>query len=164
MSTASRPLTPNPVAAGDFRRAVVGVDFSPASLRAAALALRLLAPGGMLSLVHVEPAWEAWDPRARPFVRGRLQRLAVELPNDARSIDGPWGDRRDVMIGCVALVGDPATELVEYAERVGADLVAVGAHGADPETATHLGAVTIRVVGETRARLPAASVVACRAG
>jgi nucleotide-binding universal stress UspA family protein len=164
-------LAAGPDADGIFRRAAVGVDFSPASTRAAALALRLLAPGGMLSLVHVEPrlelsepAWDAWDTRARPLVRALLQRLAVELPNASPLADGPRTDRRDVMIGCVTLVGDPATELIEYAERVGADLVAVGAHGAEPATATYLGNVTANVVGLTRKRLPAASVIACRAG
>ena len=117
---------------GTLRRAVVAVDFGPASVRAAALACRLLAPGGTLSLVHVKPrpelgheAWDAWD-GARDRRLGELfRRLVVALRGTAGDASG----RRDVTIGTAILVGDAAEERVEYAARVGAELLAVGTHG-----------------------------------
>jgi nucleotide-binding universal stress UspA family protein len=147
-------LAVGPEADGTLRRAVVAMDFSPAALRAAGLACRLLAPGGTLSLVHVKPShelgqaeWEAWDAARDRRVGELFQRLVVTLRGTAQPsrrpfaapdatrppvvfpLAAPGGGRRDVTIGTATLVGDPAEELIDYAARVGADLVAVGTHG-----------------------------------
>jgi nucleotide-binding universal stress UspA family protein len=52
----------------DSLHAVVGLDFSSASVQAARLAARLVAPNGRLTLLHVQPRfeqatanWQAWD-------------------------------------------------------------------------------------------------------
>ena len=148
-------LTVGAAADGAIRRAVAAVDFGPASVRAAAIACRMLAPGGTLSLVHVkaglEPDHPAWE--AGPL----LQRLAVALRNGTTGCDdvGASVARRDVTIGAATLVGEPAPELVDYAAIVGADLVAVGARGT--------GRVAADVARRAARRLPGCSVLWCRA-
>jgi nucleotide-binding universal stress UspA family protein len=103
--------------------AVVGVDFGEASTRAARLALRFLAPGGRLSLVHVAPrfarpveGWEQWDaeyagtlPR---LFEGLVARLAV-----------PVG----ISVETAMLRGDPAPTLLARVQQERAPLLAVGA-------------------------------------
>ena len=137
-----------PEADGVVRRAVVGVDFGAASTRAAALARRLVAPGGVLSLVHVhDPACEldapnvpTWDdPGAGP----RLQRLAVSVRHDTPELPRP-----DVRVGTATLFGDVPAELVDYARRVGAELLAIGA-----------GPVAAQVLRQARELLPNCSVL-----
>jgi nucleotide-binding universal stress UspA family protein len=146
-----------PDADGDFRRAVVALDFGVESVRAAALACRLLSPRGTLSLVHVKrpltlggPEGEAWDARCSAQIADLFRRLVAVLRDggaaptarDGRVVPSggaPCVGRRDVTIGTVTLVGEPVTELLTYAATVGADLVAIGRHSApcvaDPRVA-----------------------------
>jgi nucleotide-binding universal stress UspA family protein len=89
--------------------------------------------------VHVKPrpelgheAWDAWDGALDRRLGELFQRLVVALRGAAPlplAAAGTGGGRRDVTIGTAILVGDAAEELVDYAARVGADLVAVGTHG-----------------------------------
>jgi nucleotide-binding universal stress UspA family protein len=184
LRSGERPvLAVGPEADGVYRRAVVAVDFAPASARAAAIALHLLAPGSTLSLVHVrtrlelsQPLWDAWDAHASERAHEMLQRLAVALRNGTTGCDecgahsaapnaapntAPTAGRRDVTIGTATLVGDPAAEVLDYAERVGADLVAVGTHGPDLLERLLVGSTAADVVRLTSARLPGCSVLCC---
>ena len=102
--------------------AVVGLDFSTASVRAAHLALRLLAPGGRLTLVHVRPRfehpsadWQAWDAEY-----GRT------LPPLFAQVSGQLEVPAGITVDTVAVRGDPAPALLAFAQQVNADLVAVG--------------------------------------
>lgn len=103
--------------------AVVGVDFGAASARAAALALRLLAPGGRLTLVHVAPqfarpveGWEQWDAEYAgslpALFEGLVRRLAV-----------PAG----TTVETVMLRGEPAATLLARVQQERTPLLAVGA-------------------------------------
>lgn len=121
--------------------AVVGVDFGSASERAAALALRLLPPGGRLSLVHVSPrfarpveGWEQWDAE----YAGTLPRLFEGL---VARLDAPPG----ITVDTVVLRGDPAPTLLAWVQQERAPLLAVGAQ--------HLGAVDRVLVGSVATRL-----------
>ena len=103
-------------------RAVVGLDFSTSSIQAAHLALRLLAPGGRLSLVHVRPRfehpsadWQAWDAEY-----GRT------LPPLFAQVSGQLEVPAGITVDTVAVRGDPAPALLAFAQQVNADLVAVG--------------------------------------
>jgi nucleotide-binding universal stress UspA family protein len=103
--------------------AVVGVDFGEASTRAARLALRFLAPGGRLSLVHVAPrfarpveGWEQWDAE----YAGTLPRLFEAL---VARLAAPAG----ITVETVMLRGDPAATLLARVQQERAPLLAVGA-------------------------------------
>lgn len=123
------------------RHAVVGVDFSEGSVRAAQGALRLLADDGLLELVHVIPtdrllfdAWVSEEDYAR-YVRHALNRFASRL-------DVP----RDVRVEHVILSGDAAKEIQSYAARSGADLIATGSHGHGFVTRLVIGSVTTKLL------------------
>ena len=123
------------------RHAVVGVDFSEGSVRAAQGALRLLAPDGLLELVHVIPRerllFDAWVSEAdyTRYVRHSLNRFAARLnvPHAVRIED-------------VILSGDPAREIQSYAARAGADLIAAGSHGHGFVTRLVIGSVTTKLL------------------
>lgn len=123
------------------RHAVVAVDFSEGSLRAARAALRLVGGRGVVELVHVVPrdrllfdAWVSQEEYTR-FVRHSLTRFRARLaiPSSVRAQD-------------VVLSGDPARELVSYAARAGADLIAVGSHGHGFVTRLVIGSVTTKLL------------------
>jgi nucleotide-binding universal stress UspA family protein len=113
------------------RCAVVGVDFGPASARAARAALDVLDDGGTLVLVHVAPAWhddespeEGEDVVYAPGVEAAFDRLVTDLmaPADVTV------KRRQVEGGAGRHV---AEELFAVADAHRADLIAVGSgrHG-----------------------------------
>ena len=106
------------------RRVVVGLDFSDASVQAAQSALHLLAGGGVLDLVHVVPrerlVIDPWisDREYADLVRHRFARARARLavpPN--------------VTVEQHMCTGDTAKELIAYAEREHADVIAAGSHG-----------------------------------
>ncbi|HEY2377227.1 MAG TPA: universal stress protein [Gemmatimonadaceae bacterium] len=123
------------------RHAVVGVDFSEGSVRAAEGALRLLADDGLLELVHVIPrerllfdTWVSEEDYTR-YVRQSLTRFVARL-------DVPSG----VRVEDVILSGDAAREIQSYASRAGADLIAAGSHGHGFVTRLVVGSVTTKLL------------------
>lgn len=123
------------------RHAVVAVDFSEGSVRAAEGALRLLADDGLLELVHVIPnerllfdAWVSEEDYTR-YVRHSLTRFVARL-------DIPAG----VRVEHVILGGDAAREIQSYASRAGADLIAAGTHGHGFVTRLVVGSVTTKLL------------------
>lgn len=102
--------------------AVVAVDFSDASVRAASIALRTLANRGTLYLVHVEEPLQVFpDGTTAPtasysgetFLMFRRLLARLRIPSD-------------VMVQTIVLGGMPVPAISEFCERVGADLLAVG--------------------------------------
>ncbi len=164
---------------GAFTRAVVALDFGPASVHAAELACRLLAPGGTLSLVHVKerlefvgPAGESWDALCTAQIAELFRRLvaalqqggAAPIARDGRVVErggALCAGRRDVTIGTATLVGDVAEELLTYAALVGADLVAAGTRGDDCVPRHRMGSVSAEVARRATATMPRASVLVC---
>jgi nucleotide-binding universal stress UspA family protein len=107
------------------RRATVGVDFSPASVRAAEVASALLGEDATLSLVHVKPRLEeseldkaAWDATYSARVVELFDRLRADLQ-----------PRPGVTVETVSLEGWPADQLLAFATRSRAELIATGTHG-----------------------------------
>lgn len=105
-----------------YGRIVVASDFSPASTAAAQCAVRLVAPGGTVTLVHVAarldvepPEWLAAHERVVPGL------FAEQL----RHIAAPPG----VHVEWTQRTGDTVTELLDVATRADAPLVGVGRHG-----------------------------------
>jgi nucleotide-binding universal stress UspA family protein len=131
--------------------AVVGVDFSDFSLRAARAATALLPRGGRVDLVHSE--W-APDPGERPqesteWFRARRGECEVELEAMARKLE----DESGVSVRAHLRVGDPGEEILAVADTVGADLVAVGSHGHGFIGRLILGSVSGRVAHQIRRHL-----------
>jgi nucleotide-binding universal stress UspA family protein len=124
------------------RRAVVAVDFSPASVRAAEEALALLAGGGTLSLVYVRPPADVLlrlGDETLSWMHGeRVTELFARL---VAALDVP----PSVSVEPQVLAGDPADQLLDLAERQGADLIATGSSG--------LGFFNRLIVGSVATRL-----------
>lgn len=109
------------------RQAVVGVDFSPSSVRAAQAALLLLADGGTLELVHalepVEYMARLRDATGRDFdtaVQSLFTRLRAELE--------PFVPPA-VVVSTRVVGRDAVSALLELADVPGASMIAVGTHG-----------------------------------
>ncbi len=126
--------------------AVVGLDFSVASVQAAQLALRLLSPGGRLTLVHVRPRfehpsadWQAWDADYGRTLPPLFEQLSHQL-------DVPAG----VTLETVTVRGDPAPALLAFAQQSNADLVAVGTQRHSFIERLVVGSVATRVLRTAR--------------
>jgi nucleotide-binding universal stress UspA family protein len=145
-------LAVTPTLIGLPHRAIVGVDFGPASIRAARAALDVLghrpsAEGTMLRLVYVD----------RSGVEGRREDTAGEalikhLGVDAafeqlvRELAAPPG----VHIENVTRHGLPATELLACADESRADLIAIGSLRHERLERWILGSVTTEVIRDGR--------------
>jgi len=121
---ADRPVVvvPPTAKAGPAAEAIVAVDFSPASHRAARFAMDMLADGGRLALVHVKSAvnlseegagwWEeAYERRTRDLFR----RLAAAMRPE-----------RGITVTTQLLHGDVAATLLAHARQLGVGLIACG--------------------------------------
>lgn len=121
--------------------AVVAVDFSEISSRAAQSAIDAVADGGAVSLVHVMPmlledalSLAAQEPHER-WAATHLALLSAKLVV-------PPG----VTVNYISLRGRPATEVLAYAESVGADLIATGTHGRGFVARAIMGSVTTQLL------------------
>ncbi|HWG54382.1 MAG TPA: universal stress protein [Gemmatimonadaceae bacterium] len=103
---------------------VAATDFSPSSVNAARTAFELLDDSGTLSLVHACPDVEL-PPDALGDWRERYAHFARKLL--ARTMRQMGADDTDRVVP-VELEGNPAEEIVAFATRVGADLIAAGNH------------------------------------
>ncbi|HEX6060262.1 MAG TPA: universal stress protein [Gemmatimonadaceae bacterium] len=131
-----------PGAEGLPRKAMVAVDFSRSSFRAARAASTVVAAGGELALAHVKPPTrrrgeeaESWTAIYDQGVHSAFQRVRRDL-----------GPRHDLLVRPVELEGDTADELVGFARRSDVDLLAVGSHGHDFIERLLLGSVTTRLL------------------
>jgi nucleotide-binding universal stress UspA family protein len=128
------------------RRAVVAVDFGLPSLTAMRRAAQLMGPG-TLHIVHVRPEIEvpatdpdAWSKGYEVSVQSSIGKLRKEL-----EIEFP-----QMHVKTALLHGHTATQLLEYAERIEADLVAVGQHGHGLADRFFFGSVAQEVVRSVR--------------
>lgn len=126
--------------------AVVGLDFSTASVQAAHMALRLLAPGGRITLVHVRPRfehpsadWQAWDADYGRTLPPLFDQVGAQL-------DVPAG----ITVETVTVRGDPAPALLAFAQQANADLVAVGTQRHSFFERLVVGSVATRVLRTAR--------------
>ncbi len=132
------PVTP--------QHAVVGLDFSAASVQAARMAMQMLAGGGRLTLVHVRPRfehpssdWQTWDAEY-----GRT------LPPLFDQVRQALDAREDIIVETVTVRGDPAPALIAFAQQAHADLVAVGTQRHSLFERLVVGSVATRVLRTAR--------------
>ena len=110
-------------------RVMVAMDSSAASRRAATLATEIAASDARILLVHVRA------PSARALLRSTLTAQAERLQR------GHFG-----RVEMVQLDGDPATELLAFANAHGVDLLAIGRSGETVRPRGVMGAVAARMV------------------
>jgi nucleotide-binding universal stress UspA family protein len=123
---ADAPVLAVPAGCGVLpKRALVAMDFGPASQRSAQAALPLLAQGAKLTLAYVEPevdfaalGKEGWAEIHTHGVAGLFEKLRASL-----SVPG------DVSVETVVLRGEPAAALLDHARRSDFDLIATGTQG-----------------------------------
>ena len=126
-ASADRPVlvVPKSAIAAAPSVAVVAVDFSPASLRAAHAVLPLLAPGGRLIVVHVKPGVAPVDENIGwwndAYERHRADDFAQFLRRLPRSPHTTYDSK--------FLRGDVVSSIVNYAAEQGAELIACGRLG-----------------------------------
>ena len=134
------------------RRAIVGVDFGPASLRAAQAALDVLAPatatdGATLRLVYVNSSGVDGG-REDTAGEALIRRLGVEASFEqlVQELAPPPG----VHVVCVTRHGAPASELLTCADENRADLIAVGSLRHERLEPWILGSVTTEIIRDGR--------------
>ena len=128
------------------KHAVVGMDFSAASVHAARLALRMLGSDAHLTLVHVRPRfehpsadWQAWDAdygKTLPPLFAQIQ----------QQLDAP----PSVVIDTVTVRGDPAPALLAFAQQSNAELIALGTQRHGLIERLIVGSVATRVLRTSR--------------
>jgi nucleotide-binding universal stress UspA family protein len=129
--------------------AVVAVDFGPASVRAARLALDLLGSQGALYLVYVEEPIDLFPGATiAPVPQHYPGEVIVFFRRIMEALRVPSG----VVVETVMLNGVPVHSIEEFCERVGADLLSAGTHGLSRVASFFLGSVSTGLV--RRVRIP----------
>lgn len=126
------------------RRALVAIDFSEFSMRAARAVLAVLADEPHLILVHV--MWEAAEVKSLPslgewrhtYQKGAEARLN-ELVEELRQV-------RPLGADCLVVPGDPAEDLLGIASRMNVNLIAAGTHGYGFLGRFMMGSVSTRLI------------------
>jgi nucleotide-binding universal stress UspA family protein len=135
---ATAPVLAMPATATTIpRRVVAAIDFSTTSVHAARTAAGWLRAGDELHLVSVAPKpphSAAARPAAPPIV-ARLTNLGEEL-----------GVASGVRVDATELSGDTARALLDHAQRLDADLIALGSHGYGAVKRLVLGSVASKVI------------------
>ena len=134
--------------------AVAAVDFSKASVRAATIALQILARRGTLYLVHVEEPPQVLSDgtttlsatySGETFFLFRRLLAQLRIPPE-------------VAVETIVLNGRPVPVIAEFCERVGADLLAAGTHGLPRIARVVLGSVSSGLVRKVRTPIIVAPV------
>ena len=122
---------------------VAAVDFSPSSILAVKTALQFMNGSGTIYLVFVEPA-----PILMPA--GYAAPVDVRFPGDLvvwfRRMVSELAIKEGIIAEPVVLGGRPASAIVQFAERVGADMIAAGSHGHGRLERFLLGSVSTGIV------------------
>lgn len=138
-------------------KAVVGMDFSPASVRAARAALQIIAENGRCILVHVQPiinllpfyatsenSSESYETLLDKW-RMKSARSTVALFTRLREELQPYAPR-GVTIETRTTAGVVAQQLIEVAEETKAQVIAVGTHGPSVVERLFVGSVATEVL------------------
>ena len=122
--------------------ALVAVDFTASSDHAARAALELLGDDGTLYVAHVTPRSGIPQGDSRTWDEIRTGPVIPKIEEVVRRLNPPPGIR----IEHVLLHGDPAHELVAFAEQMGIDMIAAGTHGRSALGRLVLGSVSTKLV------------------
>ncbi|MBL0173404.1 MAG: universal stress protein [Gemmatimonadaceae bacterium] len=141
------------------KHAVVGMDFSAASLYAARMAMRLVGTDGRITLVHVRPRfehpsadWQAWDADYGKTLPPLFDQIRAQLHAPDT-----------LQIETVTVRGDPAPAILAFAQQANAELIALGTQRHGFIERMVVGSVATRVMRTARCAVlavPAAAAVA----
>jgi nucleotide-binding universal stress UspA family protein len=129
-------------ASRSLKHVVVATDFSDSSIKAAQVAVDLMNGEGTIHLVYVdepgdtiagEPAGRGWN--APVDVVAWFRRTSSSLAANSK-----------LRVEPTVLSGDPVETLLEFSERIGADLIAAGSHGYSRFERLFLGSVSTALV------------------
>lgn len=125
-------------------RVLLAIDFSPSSFAAAREALRIIGGTGPVYLAHVLPrTYVPFDAEPQPGYEPDLERALADLRT---TLEIP----AHVETKMVILRGDPAKELLAFADQVGIELIATGTRGFSPFRGAVIGAVPTALVRAAR--------------
>ena len=122
-------------------RVVAGFDGSETAIRALGRAADEIEPGGILTLVTVEPTAHSAGVLSEDLLSASPD--AARLLEEARM---SLGVRDDITVEPMLRQGDPAAILLEAARDARADLIVIGRRGRDFAARALLGSVAERVV------------------
>ena len=122
--------------------ALVAVDFTASSEHAARAALELLGEDGRLYIAHVTPRLAIPQGDARSWDEIRNGAVTPKLEEVVQRLEPSPGVRIEYM----HLHGDPAHELIAFAEETHVDLIAAGTHGRSALERMMLGSVSTKLV------------------
>jgi nucleotide-binding universal stress UspA family protein len=128
---------------------VVGVDFGQASERAARIAIDMLDGDGTVYLVYVD---RPFDVLPDGIIAAEPDETAADISSRFATLDHNLRRPENVNIETIVLNGSPVPALLEFADRVGADMLAVGTHGLKGLQRLLLGSVSAELI--RRATMP----------
>jgi nucleotide-binding universal stress UspA family protein len=128
------------------RRIVVATDFSEASAKAAELAHELIAVSGTVYLAYVECGMTT---AGEQITEGEA-RHPGDVMEWFRRLMGKLRVRNGVLVEPITLTGSAAPAIMNFADRVGADLIAAGSHGRNMMERWLLGSISTRLVREAQ--------------
>jgi nucleotide-binding universal stress UspA family protein len=129
---------------------LIATDGSPSAHEAVELGLELAAAdSGRAVIVHVAPAVDVMPSAAFAFPAALPHELTY---GDRASLDeaAALAAEKGVAHTEVLLTGDPADEIVAYADSIDADVIVVGSRGRGAVASTVLGSVSRSVLHEAR--------------
>jgi len=144
VARADRPvlIVPRGAIAAPLAVAVVAVDFSPASVRAAHAVLPLLAPGGRLVVVHVKTGVTLKEETAGWWNDAYERRCADLFAQFIRQLP----QIPDVTFESKFLRGDIVPKVLDYAAAEGAGLIACGRLGHSLVERVFIGSVSSSLI------------------
>jgi len=128
---------------------VIGVDGSPGSEVAARAAVALLGEEATYVVVRAVTVPPPTSPTGR-FGATALEPLREEERVQAQDELADFAASLPVEVEAIVAPGDPATLLLDVADRTDADVIVVGSRGLGAVKRAILGSVSTRVVGEAR--------------
>jgi nucleotide-binding universal stress UspA family protein len=132
----------------DLHNIVVGVDGSDQSCHAAAISSDIARRAGatlhLVTIVRPPEGW--WGIVGSPPTPSALSKSLTDAQREILDSVVANIDLSDIEVVQVEDVGDPARMLLEYAQRVDADLMIIGKRGAGLIERIMLGSVANRVV------------------
>lgn len=115
-------IVPRGASSGTIHRAIVAVDFSPVSLRAARAIMPMLSDGSILTLVHVKPTAPGMDDLTGSWSRTNALRCDTLFRRFTKLLSA----QASVTVETRLLWGDAAHALIQFAEQSRADMIACG--------------------------------------
>lgn len=121
---------------------LVPFDFSEASQKALTETLTFVGDPSKLHVLHVIPPLEATE----PSVVWETLDTQTRKDNVQKVFSEKFGDEVFQQVHFTVAVGNPSSEIIDYAEQNGIDLIVIPSHGRSGISRFLLGSVAERVI------------------